>query len=142
MRACKCLEDRCVHSAFYFSNVSYFIAGYTYEIVVDIYESKIIHINGPFDAGTTDLQMFRDLVKHLMPEGKKPLGDQFYGAKDEAEYITIKFPGAGGDSPEVAELKRRALARHETCNKRLTDYGVLRQRFRSIFGCPQDFGTL
>ena len=83
-----------------------------YELVISIY----------------DLTMFRDKVRDLVPPGHKLLGDQIYGAAAEIEKIAIKNPF---DDDETKRLKDRALSRHESINKKLVDYNVLRHLFRS-----------
>ena len=35
-----------------------------------------VHVNGPFLAGTTDIQMFGKKLKELIPEGRKVVADQ------------------------------------------------------------------
>jgi hypothetical protein len=51
-------------------------AGVTYEIALAIWENRVVHVNGPFLAGTTDIQMFRKKLKGLIPEGRKVVADQ------------------------------------------------------------------
>ena len=63
-------------------------AGLAYEIALAIYESKCVHINGPFDASVHDKTIFEDPTldedgkpKGLMykiPKGKKVIGDKGY----------------------------------------------------------------
>ena len=101
-------------------------AAVAYEVVVSIYTSEILSINGPFQASTNDLTMFRDKVKNMIPDGKKVLGDLLYKADEEREKLVVVNDE---DDNATKIFKQRCLNRHETINKRLTDYGVLRQRF-------------
>ena len=71
--------------------------------------------------------MFRDKAKALIPDGWKLLGDQLYRVDEEGNWIAVVN---AHDDPEIKLWKARALSRHETINKRLADYGVLRQIFR------------
>ena len=51
-------------------------AGVTYEIALAIWENRVVHVNGPFLAGTTDIQIFRKRLKGLIPNGRKVVADQ------------------------------------------------------------------
>jgi hypothetical protein len=51
-------------------------AGVTYEVALAIWENRVVHVNGPFLAGTTDIQMFRMQLKGLIPAGRKVVADQ------------------------------------------------------------------
>ena len=110
-------------------------AGLAYEIALAIYESKCVHINGPFDASVHDKTIFEDPTldedgkpKGLMykiPKGKKAIGDKGYQG----------FPGIvstsnSHDTPEVRKFKGRAKARQESFNRRIEAFKILSERFR------------
>ena len=65
-------------------------AGVSYELVLLLKKCKIISINGPFDASTSDLTMFRDKVKAMIPDGYKLIGDRLFGARAERGKLSSK----------------------------------------------------
>jgi hypothetical protein len=102
--------------------------GVVYELAIAVYDSKLVWINGPFLAGTSDLDVFRmpDGLKSKIPKGKRVIADQGY--RGEPQICSVRNPL---DTKEVKELKGRAKARHEVFNGRLKDFAILSQRFRS-----------
>jgi len=103
--------------------------GVVYEIAIGVYNDTLLWINGPFPAGTSDLDVFRAGLKDKIPNGKRLIADQGYIA--EPEICSLRNPL---DTEAVKELKRRGKARHETFNRRLKAWEVLNQRFR----CTRD----
>jgi hypothetical protein len=102
--------------------------GVVYELAIAVYDSSLVWINGPFPAGTSDLNVFRAPggLKEQIPQGKRLIADQGYLA--EKQLCSLRNPL---DTLAVKQLKARAKARHETFNKRLKEWNVLSQRFRS-----------
>ena len=104
-------------------------AGLAYELAIGVFKGNLIWINGPFPAGETDLQIYRKPggLKSKIPPGKRVIGDRIYSRSKE--------PTISGRNPldikEVAELKERAKARHETFNSRIKTFEILATRFRS-----------
>ena len=80
----------------------------SYEIAIDIFESKLVWLNGPFPAGQTDLAIFQkeDGLKNEIPNGKCIIGDRGY-CGDQHNNVSIRNPC---DTPQVKEFKNRALA--------------------------------
>ena len=101
-------------------------AGLSYLIYTSILESKVIGFDGPFDAGTGDATIFKNGMLHQMPHGKKMIGDKGFGHKD-IEHL-VSCPNHLDDE-ETTDFKNRAGARQEHVNERLTEFGVLDQRF-------------
>ena len=101
--------------------------GLAYEIGVALYYDKIVWVNGPFPAGTSDLSIFRapNGLKSRIPAGKRIIGDNGY--KGEANIISTSNPL---DSEAVRAFKRRARARHETINARIKKYSIVSGCFR------------
>ena len=60
-----------------------------------------------------------------MPNGHAVIVDSAYGIEDDKVAPPTKF-----DDPPVATFKKRALARHETGNKRIKDFCVTSETFR------------
>jgi DDE superfamily endonuclease len=101
--------------------------GLTYQIVLSTYEDKVLSVIGPYPAGVPDLNVFRkdDGIYDLIPPDKRLIGDNGYNG----EYAKITTPN-NHDSHDIISTKNRARARHETFNKRLKDYSILRETFR------------
>jgi DDE superfamily endonuclease len=107
--------------------------GVTYEIAVDLFESKIAWVHGPFPAGQNDLSVFRKEevgLKWKIPAGKKVIADNGCQGAEASEMLSTPNDVA---SRAVKQFKKRARARHETVNKKLKQYAILENRFRH--GC-------
>lgn len=100
----------------------------TYEIVIHIRSQRVLWINGPFPAAEHDIEVARKIggVLERIPPGKRLIGDGGY--RGEPNQITT--PNIH-DSLIVKDYKNRARARHETFNKRVKDFQITRQEFRS-----------
>ena len=73
--------------------------------------------------------MFRDCgLRNLIALGHKLLGDRLFTANEEQDILAVPNQM---DGPVVVRFKGQALSRHEHINKRLQDYGVLAQIFRT-----------
>lgn len=101
-------------------------AGLDYQLCIAIRgKDFLVHCHGPVKASTHDLTVWRDSgVEERVPFGKFGIGDSAYGS---IECIAYKNPM---DDPEVKKFKARALARHESYNKRLKNFGILDSTFR------------
>jgi hypothetical protein len=85
-------------------------------------------MNGPFDAGTNDITIFRmpnGLKERLEFLGKKTIGDMGY--RGEPEYVS--YPNHH-DSKPVQKFKSRALKRHENFNAMTKVFKILVGQFR------------
>jgi DDE superfamily endonuclease len=94
---------------------------------VDLHESKLLWVNGPFPAGqNNDLVVFRKPggLKSMIPPGALVIADKGYRGEDQ-----LRTPNRH-DSRQVSDFKTRARARHETFNKRIKSFKVLSQQFR------------
>jgi len=88
----------------------------------------LVWINGPYDAGDNDLNIFRKpggLKEKLEHLGKKAIGDRGY--RGETDVVSTYNPL---DSKAVRIFKSRALWRHETFNGLLKTFDILDGRFR------------
>ena len=115
-------------------------SGLTYELGVDLFQSRLIWMNGPFMAGeSNDAGRFakHGLLEKLRAIGKKALGDKIYSGHDETSTYNA------WDSDDVMEFKARAQMRHEQFNGLLTDFNCLAVRFRHPSPEPEfpKFGT-
>ena len=100
-------------------------AGLAYEIALSLYEPKLVSIQGPFPAATSDLSIFQNGIMRLIPAGKKVIADQGYNGEPHV-VSTRNFL----DSKQIREFKSRARARHETFNGRLKAFCILKNFFR------------
>jgi hypothetical protein len=122
---CRIREPRGDPNANWFSHKSHG-PGLNYEIGLDVYESKLVWISGPFRASENDLAIFKkaDGLKSKMPPGKMAIGDRAY--KDTKCSIRNPF-----DSADVKKFKRRVRGRHEGFNRRIKIFKVLSETFRN-----------
>jgi hypothetical protein len=105
-----------------------------YELGLAIYEDRLVWMNGPFDASTHDITIFRgeadDItdsgLKDNFPVGKRLIGDSGY--KGEPNLITAHNDN---HSKELTNFINRVRARHENFNARIKSYRCLSERFRS-----------
>ena len=82
-------------------------------------------MNGPFEASYNDKTIAKTQgLQEMVPDGKLIIGDKGYTSLD---FITTRN---SLDCRAVKAFKKRALARHETFNKRLKDFKCLAERFR------------
>lgn len=100
--------------------------GLSYEVGIHIYESKILWINGPFQASKSDVEIFKSALKEKIPDGKKVIADKGYNGVPE-KISTVNDL----DDKAVKIFKGRVRSRHETLFKNAKDYKILDQRFRS-----------
>jgi len=95
-------------------------AGLRYEVAVSIQNGDIVWINGPFPCGKwPDIKIFREDLIHELEPGEKVEADRGY--QGEPRCIT---PQEGNDRAKTVR------ARHETANKRLKQWGCLKELFR------------
>ncbi len=93
-------------------------AGIRYEIGISIVEGEIVWASGGLPAGEwTDLKIALDLYVNVA-ENEITLADKGYNQK---KYF--KNP--------CNRMEKKILARHETLNGRLKEFGILSQRFRN-----------
>ncbi|KAL3779952.1 hypothetical protein HJC23_008206 [Cyclotella cryptica] len=124
-------------SAKYYDHKSH-SSGVKYELGVAIHSPRIVWSNGPFPASVHDITVFRggvvgqnlsewdqDALYNQLPHGVKCVGDSGYGG--EPNKILVK---KREHSPEFQRFIERALSRHESVNKRIKDFKIMRNRFR------------
>ena len=101
-------------------------AGLSYEIGIDLNESRVVHVNGPFPAGHTDKVIFKKGLYDKIPKGCCAIGDKGYIDQSVAEKLST--PNAH-DNEETRKFKGRARARHESFNKMLKRWAIMTHRF-------------
>lgn len=94
---------------------------------MDLYQSKVLSVEGPYRAGVNDILVFRmaEGISGKIPNGKMLIGDKGYAG----ERAKICLPSIH-DSYDTGHYKSRARARHETFNKRIKDFRVLEDSYR------------
>jgi hypothetical protein len=100
-------------------------SGLTYEIALSIWENKVVHVHGPFLASMSDISIFRDKLKGLIPKGTKAIADQGY--KGERRMISMSN---SLDSAKLRRFKSRVRARQESYNRRIKAWSIMDVNFR------------
>lgn len=102
-------------------------AGINYELGIAISTSRLVWMNGPFKAGTSDNKIFRKkgLKALLKSLGKKAIGDRGYNGHHK-ECSTFN----AHDIRSVRKFKSRALKRHENFNGMTKRFDCLSGQFR------------
>ena len=100
-------------------------AGLRYEIGICIRRGRIVWTHGPFPAGPhTDLKIFRAALRKVLRQNEKVVADDGY---PDSKCIRKGLYVKGREKKNYHHLIR---ARHETCNRRLKQFGVLGSKFR------------
>ena len=97
-----------------------------YEIGIHLFQSRIVWVNGSFEAGDSDLNIFRkpDGLREKIPANNLVIGDKGYLGDN-----IISTPNRL-DNIHVKQFKKRARARHEDVNGRIKTFAILSERFR------------
>jgi DDE superfamily endonuclease len=100
--------------------------GVAYEIGISLTESRLVWVNGPFQAGNNDLILFCKPggLKSKLPEGMMVIADKGY--RGEIQLSTLNDL----DSQQTKKFKLRARARHESFNGKIKRFQILSDRFR------------
>jgi len=101
-------------------------AGLNYEVAISVFENKVVWVNGPFQASTHDITVFRNHgLANKIPPGKRCIGDKGYRGEPNKVSVPSSF-----DTEPVRRLKGRARARQESFNSRLKQFECLYGTFR------------
>lgn len=100
-------------------------AGVNYELVIDIWQSRLAWIRGPIRAGKGDAEVFEEQLKTKVPPGKRGIADKGYQKHKDV----LAMPNSQ-DPKELRKFKGRARARHESFNGRIKNFACLKQEFR------------
>ena len=118
-------------------------AALKYQIAIDVHESKVVSIQGPFKGAVNDRTIFNNGeiegeifdgvgqvgIKEMIPDGKKVITDGVYGDMTQKGHNEkLSLPNAMDDKI-TAKFKARARARHESFNGRLCHFNSLSQKF-------------
>ncbi|KAG7365076.1 DDE superfamily endonuclease [Nitzschia inconspicua] len=116
--------------------------GLAYELGIAVYESRLVWINGPFDASVHDIMMFRNpddpdsSLKETIPDGKRAIADNGYRGERQSKTA----PPNRLDS-QLKDLKNRARARHEAFNGRIKSFFILSSTFRGFLSASMQIET-
>ena len=95
-----------------------------YEVALDLAKSRIVHINGPFEASTHDITIFRQELLQKIPTGHFCIADRGYTGEPDK----VMGPNSH-DTEQVRKFKGRARSRHESVNKRFKNFKMLEHTF-------------
>lgn len=99
-------------------------AALRYEVAVAIKTGFIVHIKGPFRAGTwTDKKIVKLELHGKLEPGEYYLADGGYTNRNAPVITKLTIP-----EHERAKMNK-IMARHETINRRFKDWGILGNRF-------------
>ena len=103
-------------------------SGLRYEVGISILSGDICWINGPYEAGRwNDISIFRDsLMSHLDDSERVEADDGYIGEHPKH----IKCPKGFANKAENEFMQQRVRNRQETVNKRLKQFGILKQVYR------------
>ena len=94
--------------------------GVRYEIAVSISKSMVVWANGPYPCGLyPDQKFFNSVLAHKLYSNEFVLADKGYSGPRCVNNINGDY-----------DLSSKLLDRHETFNKRIKNFNVLRDRFR------------
>jgi hypothetical protein len=98
-----------------------------YKLGVSILGGDLVWIQGPYPAGKyNDIKIFNKVLRHFFDSGERVEADKGYiGYPDK-----IKCPQNVGNPAEKWAMQGRVMARHETLNGRLKNWGILSQVYR------------
>jgi hypothetical protein len=105
------------------------LSGLNYEIVLHLWENRIINAKTGEKASVHDLTIFRQDTKAKVPPGKRIICDNGYYSFKYGEDKILACPSVL-DSEDVKEFKKYARARHEQFNSRNKKFACLTTRFR------------
>jgi hypothetical protein len=105
-------------------------ASVKYEIGISIYSGDIVWIYGPHNGGKHDYTILKEKPANILEEGEMVETDAGYGYHGVA-YVSDRIVRSRDDfASEQERMEKSELrARHETCNRRFKNWGILKQQF-------------
>lgn len=102
--------------------------GVRYEVALAIRTGHMVWINGPFPCGDySDTTIFRLGLAKYLDIGERVEADKGYRADDPS---LAKTPDSLWSDPLLSDMQAGVRARHETVNKRLKQFNILKQEYR------------
>lgn len=102
-----------------------------YEVAVSIVGGDIVWVNGPYPCGEwNDLAIFRDGIIHYLDKNERVEADKVCVGEDP---FLAKTPKGFTKDVKRLNLQGKVRDRHETVNKRFTQWEALGNIFRHGF---------
>jgi DDE superfamily endonuclease len=118
-------------------------AGLNNKIAVDLYESKVVWIHGPFPAGKNDISIYRREggLQSKIPEAKRVIADYKYQCKNNNALSTLRFNTA--DAKKLRE-EQELVMRHLIKGSKTLQYlqNIFAMALESIIASLKLFGLL
>lgn len=107
-------------------------ASLKYEIAISIYSGDIVWIYGLHNGGKHDYSVLKEKLMKFLGAGEMLEADAGYGYHGDA-YVSDRIVCSQDDfgSEEERREKSELRARHESCNRRFKQWGILKQQFRN-----------
>jgi len=100
--------------------------GLSYELALDLFESKLVWLKGPVPAGESDRRIYNSELRQKIPVDKKAVTDGGYRNRSDPR---IAAPNSH-DTDELRTFKARARMRQENFNNRIKRFACLKTDFR------------
>ena len=100
--------------------------GLAYELALSIYENKLVWMRGPFKPSKSDLAIYQNELKGMLPVDKRAACDGGYRDKNDPRLATPDSL----DPPEHLSFKSRCRMRQENFNSRIKRFSCLQLDFR------------
>lgn len=105
-------------------------SGLRYLVAVSIKHGDIVYIEGPFPCGAyNDIKVFRWGIVGFLDENERVEADDGY-IGEAPRYVKCPAKTFGENDDAKDAMCARLRLRHETVNKKLKQFGCLRNRFR------------
>ena len=100
---------------------------FAYEFALDIFQDRLVWMNGPFPASTPDREIFKNGLMEKIPEGMRVIADRGYSGQPLQHIISLPNPY---DNAQLKNFKARASARQEDFNSLLKKFKICELTFR------------
>ena len=106
-------------------------SGFRYEVGLCIKTGWIVWVNGPYECGIwPDISIFRNSLLSCLGKDERVEADDGY-VGEAPEFV--KCPKSMGNAVETEFMQQRVRNRQETVNKRMKNWGALKQVWRHKF---------
>lgn len=102
--------------------------GLAYELALDLYDSTLVWLSGPFKAGCSDKKIYKHPggLRSMIPKGKKVVADGGYANK---KWLEMASPNSR-DPELLSTFKARAKMRQENFHSKIKVFNALSGNFR------------
>ena len=117
------------HGRKFYTHKWKFDSALRYEAAVSIIHGDLVWINGPYEPGIwNDLMIFRNSLLSHLDEGERVEADDGYVGAAPRYVKCPKSMGSHGET--TADMQSLVRSRHETINKRFSQWMILKSRYR------------